>query len=204
MEGAGRRLRLRPRGSEDSARRVPCPPAPLATPSRAPYNRRDTPPQPWNRGMRLREFLRRDFVLLRLRSDDVDGVIAEVAERAGAAGVGDPSLIREQLLERERLHPTVMGSGLAIPHATVPGLEEPVIGVALAGGKPVTFGPSEHGTVRVFFVLLSPPGHEREHVKLLARICRLVRHEGFMDKLEAATRADRVVEIIESVDALHV
>jgi len=154
--------------------------------------------------MRLRDFLHRDFVLLHLESSDVDGVIAEVARKAGTAGLGDPDVIRDQLLERERLHPTVMGSGLAIPHATVPGLEKPVIGVALAGGKPVSFGPTDQGTVRVFFVLLSPPGHEREHVKLLARICRLVRHEGFMDTLEASTGPEGVVEVIESIDALHV
>jgi mannitol/fructose-specific phosphotransferase system IIA component (Ntr-type) len=58
--------------------------------------------------------------------------------------------------------------------------------------------------VRVFFVLLSPPGREREHVKLLARICRLVRHEGFMDSLEAAPDARKVIEIIQTIDALHV
>lgn len=154
--------------------------------------------------MRLRDFLHREFVLLKLKSRDVEGVISEVAAKAGAAGLGEPSVIRAQLLERERLHPTVMGSGLAIPHATVPGLEEPVIGVALAGGEPIPFGPSDQGAVRVFFVLLSPPGQEREHVKLLARICRLVRHEGFMDSLEASSGPDRVVEVIESVDALHV
>jgi PTS system nitrogen regulatory IIA component len=154
--------------------------------------------------MRLREFLRPDFVLLRLESSDVDGVIAEVARKAGAAGLGDPDVIRDQLLEREHLHPTVMGSGLAIPHATVPGLERPVIGVALAGGTPVPFGPTDQGTVRVFFVLLSPPGHEREHVKLLARICRLVRHEGFMEQLEASSGPGGVVDVIESIDALHV
>ena len=154
--------------------------------------------------MRLRDFLRPDFVLLRLESSDVDGVIAEMARKAGAAGVGDPAVIESQLLERERLHPTVMGSGLAIPHATVPGLERPVIGVALAGGEPVSFGPTDQGAVRVFFVLLSPPGYEREHVKLLARICRLVRHQGFMETLEASSGARGVVEVIESVDAMHV
>lgn len=154
--------------------------------------------------MRLRDFLSRDFVLLRLRSNDVEGVIAEVAAKAAEAGLGDPGVIRDQLLERERLHPTVMGSGLAIPHATVPGLEKPVLGVALAGGQAVPFGSTDQGAVRVFFVLLSPPGHEREHVKLLARICRLVRHEGFMERLEASRAPDAVVSVIESVDALHV
>lgn len=54
--------------------------------------------------------------------------------------------------------------------------------------------------VRVFFVLLSPPGTERQHVKLLARICRLVRQDNFVDRLEEAA----VVEAIESEDALLV
>lgn len=154
--------------------------------------------------MRLSEFLSRDFVVLRLASRSVEGVIKELAAKAGAIGLGEPRVIREKLLERERLHPTVMGSGLAIPHATVPGLAAPVIGVAFAGDEPVTFGPSDQGTVRIFFVLLTPPGHEREHVKLLARICRLVRHEGFMDSLEASSDPDEIVQIIETVDATHV
>jgi PTS system nitrogen regulatory IIA component len=154
--------------------------------------------------MRLREFLRDDFVLLRLKSSDVRGVVHEVSARAGTAGVGPGEVIEEKLMERERLHPTVMGSGLAIPHATVPGLDAPVIGVALAGNEPIPFGGSEQDPVRVFFVLLSPPGLEREHVKLLARICRLVRHEGFIDSLEAAPDEGKVIEIIQSVDAQHV
>jgi mannitol/fructose-specific phosphotransferase system IIA component (Ntr-type) len=58
--------------------------------------------------------------------------------------------------------------------------------------------------VRVLFVLLSPPGSERQHVKLLARICRLVRQDNFVDRLEEAADESTVVEVIESVDALLV
>jgi mannitol/fructose-specific phosphotransferase system IIA component (Ntr-type) len=154
--------------------------------------------------MRLSEFLRDDFILLRLEARDVEGVVREVSAQATRAGVGAGSVIEEKLLERERLHPTVMGSGLAIPHATVPGLDAPVVGVALAGDEPIPFGGSDQEPVRVFFVLLSPPGREREHVKLLARICRLMRHEGFMDSLEAAPNARKVIEIIQTIDAQHV
>jgi mannitol/fructose-specific phosphotransferase system IIA component (Ntr-type) len=154
--------------------------------------------------MRLSDFLRDDFVLLGLESRDVEGVVHEVSAQADRTGVGEGGLIEQKLLERERLHPTVMGQGLAIPHATVPGMDAPVVGVALAGGEPIPFGGGEHEPVRVFFVLLSPPGREREHVKLLARICRLVRHEGFMDSLEAAPDARKVIEIIQTIDALHV
>lgn len=153
--------------------------------------------------MRLNEFLHRDFMLRRLEATDMEGVVAEIARKAADAGLGDEATIRGRLLERERLHPTVMGSGLAIPHAIIPGLDAPVVGVALTGGAEVPFGSQGQEKVRLFFVLLSPPGHEGAHVKLLARVCRLLRHEGFLESLEAAPDAARIIEIIEAVDALH-
>lgn len=153
--------------------------------------------------MRLKEYLRSDFVISQLEGRDVESVVEEVSTRAGDVGIGPKDLIQEKLLEREKLHPTVMGSSLAIPHATVPGLSAPVIGVGLAR-ESVQFGPADLDPVRVFFILLSPPGHEREHVKLLARICRLVRHPEFIDQLEEAGSDEDVIEVIEAVDAQHV
>ena len=152
--------------------------------------------------MRLSEFLRADFVVPRLEARDVDGVVREVSAKAGAAGVAPEDVVAQKLLEREKQHSTVMGSGLAIPHATVPGLDEPVIGVALAG-DPIVFGPADTDPVRVFVVLLSPPGREREHVKLLARICRLMRHDNFLEQLEAAEDEEGILQVIESIDAQH-
>lgn len=153
--------------------------------------------------MRLKQYLRPDFVLAALRASDVEGVLGEVATRAGQAGVGPEEEIRDRLLERERAHPTVLGEGLAIPHATVPGLDTPVLGVALAR-EPISFGSSELEPVRIFFVLLTPPGFEREHVKLLARICRLARRDDFVERLEGAVDEEELVEILEAIDSEHV
>lgn len=153
--------------------------------------------------MRLKEYLRPDFVLARLEARDVEGVLREVSVAADAAGVGPRDLIERKLLEREREHPTVLGAGLAIPHATVPGLERPALGVALAE-EPVTFGPADLDPVRVFFVLLTPPGFEREHVKLLARICRLARYEDLVDRLAASQSGPEILETLETIDGEHV
>lgn len=152
--------------------------------------------------MRLSEFLRDDFIVTDLEGGDVDTILREVSARAAQAGVGPQELIADKLIERERAHSTVVGEGLAIPHATIPGLPEPVIGVALAR-RSVRFGPEDSEPVRVFFVLLSPPGSERVHVKLLARICRLVRHKNFIERLEKTESDEEVVRAIESIDAQH-
>ena len=92
---------------------------------------------------------------------------------------------------------------MAIPHATVPGLREPVIGLALAR-EPVVFGPEGTDPVRIFVVLLSPPGHEREHVGILARICRLMRHDGFVDQLGAADDEAGILQVVEAIDSQNV
>lgn len=152
--------------------------------------------------MRLSEFLRSDFVLARLEARDVDGVIRELSAKAASAGVAPEDMVAGRLMERERAHPTVIGGGLAVPHATVPGLDQPVIGVALAP-EPVVFGPPGTEPVQLFMVLLSPPGREREHVRILARICRLVRHEDFMDQLGAASDDQAIIRIIAAIDARH-
>lgn len=153
--------------------------------------------------MRLIDFLRRDFVVLHLQSRNVAGVIGEVSQAAEAAGLGDAGAVQAGLLERERLHPTAMGSGLAIPHATVQGLEETAIGIALARGEGVPFGPPELGPTHAFLVILSPPGREREHVRLLARICRMFRTEGVLDALLAASGAEELLEVVGALDARH-
>lgn len=154
--------------------------------------------------MRLNRYLRTDLVLPDLEARDAEEVIRRISrhlEERGAVGSGD--MVRTKLLAREEAHTTALGHGMALPHATIEGLDEPVLMVALAG-EPVPFGPPDADPVRVFFVLLSPPGHEGEHIKLLARICRLVRHPGFVDELQNAENGQSAVDIIERVDEQHV
>jgi PTS system nitrogen regulatory IIA component len=153
--------------------------------------------------MRISAFLRPDFVLSSLAARDLEGVVREVSACAELAGLGSADVIAEKLLERERSHSTVMGRGLAIPHATVPGLSGTVIGVALAR-EPVQYGPEGLAPASTFFVLLSPPGSEREHVKLLARICRLGHHVGFLERLGETESGEDILRLIESVDSQHV
>lgn len=154
--------------------------------------------------MRLNEYLRADLVLTDLRAEDMKGVVEALAAHVAAAGVVvDRRPVARALVAREAAHTTAMGHGMALPHATIPGLERPVLMVALAP-DPIQFGPEETDPVRVFFVLLSPPGREGEHIKLLARICRLVRHPGFVDELTGAEDGVAAVDVIRRVDEQHV
>lgn len=154
--------------------------------------------------MRLNEYLRADLVLTDLAADDLHSVVDALAAHLAEAGVTrDADTVSAALAAREAAHTTAMGHGMALPHATIEGLERAVLMVALAK-EAIQFGPEETDPVRVFFVLLSPPGREGEHIKLLARICRLVRHPGFVDELVTVNDGERAVEVIRRVDEQHV
>lgn len=154
--------------------------------------------------MRLTRYIRAEWILPDLEADDAGEVLQQVALHLAERGVvpsAEP--VREALLAREAAHTTAMGHRMALPNATIEGLDDPVLSVALAG-EPIQFGPVETDPVEIFFVLLSPPGREREHIKLLARICRLARHPGFIDALRESRSGEEALEVIERIDEQHV
>ena len=109
----------------------------------------------------------------------------------------------EALRDREDVHTTALGDGVAVPHAVIPTLQDILLVVATAA-QAVPFGPPETDPVDVLFTLLSPPGREAEHIKLLARICRLVRHPGLLESMRAAPGPEALYEAILAVDSQHV
>lgn len=154
--------------------------------------------------MRLTRYLDPDLVFTGLTGSDVNAVLREISSRL-AEHLDEVSRedLESALVEREEVHTTTLGHGVAIPHATLPGPDAPVLMVARAA-EAIQFGPPETDPVLFFFVLVSPPGREREHIKLLARICRLVRAPGFMDDLRKAADAREIAAVIERTDEEHV
>jgi mannitol/fructose-specific phosphotransferase system IIA component (Ntr-type) len=155
--------------------------------------------------MRLSRYLRSDHTIIGLEAEGVDDTIrAMVARLADAGPLDTPDLIAEAVIERESSHTTSLGNGVALPHATVPGVTHPLILVATAP-QGIPFGPdSEADPDRLFFLLLSPIDAAVRHIKILARIVRLVRRPDFVDALLAAETGDDLVAEIEREDALHV
>lgn len=153
--------------------------------------------------MRLADFVRPDLVALDLAPGGVRETLATLVYRLREAGaIPEDAPVEEVLREREAAHTTAMGNGVAVPHAGVPGLERPVVMVGVAP-EGTSYGPAGSDPVHLFFLVLSPPQEARAHIKLLARIARLLRHPGFVRDLQQADTPERVVEAIARVDAEH-
>ncbi|MCG3147634.1 MAG: hypothetical protein PCFJNLEI_01074 [Verrucomicrobiae bacterium] len=134
---------------------------------------------------------------LELRGADKDAVLHELVELVIDPGQSRQAEIFFQALKaREDLCSTCVNEGVAIPHArnALVGLvDKPV----LAYGRHTTgidFGALDGKPVRHYFLLCAPT--VRQHLKLLARLSRVLHGKGFREKLAATTTADDVISLI--------
>src|SRR5262245_65094852 len=100
----------------------------------------------------------------------------------------------DAVLIRERLSGTGMGEGVAIPHASVPGVVRPI--GAFARLEPAQdFDALDGRPADLVFLLLSPPDKGADHLKAFARISRFMRRADTREKLRAARGADELAAL---------
>lgn len=94
-------------------------------------------------------------------------------------------LVLDRLNERERQAPTVVGGGVAIPHAFLPELENPIVG-AVSLKRAVQFSPETESRVKTVFFVLGDENKPQFHISILARIARLCSTPEFLSAFAAA------------------
>jgi nitrogen PTS system EIIA component len=142
-------------------------------------------------------------VQLHLSGQDRDEILRQLVDALPELAhrpEGRQALLRA-LQEREDLHSTGIGDGIALPHArtTLAGLvEHPAI---VIGRHPLgcPFGTADHHPVRLFFLLVTTS--IAQHLQVLARVSRLLRNAALRQKLMTAEHPDRVLKLIRQAEA---
>ena len=148
------------------------------------------------------ELLRPELVILKLEAADKRAALLEVALRLVEEGhLSKPQSFLESLLEREELMSTRIAEGVAVPHPrrATPGMfAESVVALAVSPGG-VDFGGGV--SVNVMFVICA--SDDRSHLRILARLSRLLRDTAICRKLLSAGRpAEAVKRVAEAERAL--
>ncbi len=107
--------------------------------------------------------------------------------------------ITHVLMERERLGSTGIGHGIAVPHAKLRNIENLILGFGRTV-KGIDFDAIDGKPVFIFFMLLSPDNSTGLHLRVLARISRLLKEEGFRTALMEAKDAKEIMRIIKETD----
>lgn len=154
-------------------------------------------------GTNLLELLAEENIALDLPTTDKRGVIESLVGLLARSGrVNDTNAVVADILERERLMSTGVGSGVAIPHAQSRG----AVSLAMAFGRTqetIDFQSLDGKPVGLFFLIVAPDG-PGGFVRILARISRLLYSGELQESLQRARTPEEVIAIIAAEEAkLH-
>jgi nitrogen PTS system EIIA component len=149
--------------------------------------------------MKVIDFLHRETIIPNLKSTDKKGVLEELSlSVANITGIPHSELVKV-LVQREHLGSTGIGGGIGIPHGKHKDLTSVILGVGLRRAG-LNFDALDEKPTQIFFLLMAPDDSAGLHLKLLARLSRMLKEESFKARLLDATDVDAVLQCIESVD----
>ena len=149
--------------------------------------------------MRILDVLSHEAICADLKARDKKGILEELATPvAETVGVDCDELVRV-LMERERLGSTGIGGGIGIPHGKLKPLENLVLGFGISRAG-VNFESMDGKPTHIFFLLLTPENSTGLHLKVLARISRILKNDLFKEKLMAASNTEEIYAIIQEED----
>jgi PTS system nitrogen regulatory IIA component len=124
--------------------------------------------------------------------------LVEVAGRTWK--VWEPAVLLQAVIERESLMSTAFERGVAIPHPRQPlpgSLEDAVIAFGRTT-TPIPFGAPDNSGTDLFFLIASRD--TRTHLRILARLSRLIQKPGLLEDLRTAESANDAFQILSAGD----
>ena len=102
----------------------------------------------------------------------------------------DVDFTKKEVMSREALFPTIIAPGLAIPHARIAGLPEPLTAIACIP-QGCDFGGSSK--TRVMILLLTPVDEPNLHIQLLSALATEFEEDSVTDKIANSATAQEVL-----------
>jgi len=149
--------------------------------------------------MKILDVLKKEAIISDLKSADKKGVLEELSDPVSSLFNIEKENLVNILMERESLGSTGIGGGIGIPHGKLKNLDSLVLGFGLSR-RGVDFESMDGRPTHIFFLLVTPEKSTGLHLKLLARISRILKNDPFKAKLMAAGSAEEIITIISEED----
>ena len=109
--------------------------------------------------------------------------------------------VQRAVLAREHVQATGIGNGVAVPHARLPGLKGPVVGVGISQ-EGLDFDAPDGRPARIVFLILTAPQDDGAQVELLADIGRIFEHPDVRERA-VGLRSFIELQALLKVEAAH-
>ncbi|MBN1854963.1 MAG: PTS sugar transporter subunit IIA [Pirellulales bacterium] len=149
--------------------------------------------------IRMVDLLPLEAIAVPLPAKTQNSVIHQMAELAASTGrLWDPVAMADAVRAREAMHTTALDNGVALLHPRRPMgriLEEAVLSLGISPSG-IPFG--NRTLTDVFFLICSTTDHE--HLRILARISRLIHDTALVEELHDAPDAAAIHALITARD----
>ncbi len=153
--------------------------------------------------MKITDVMEKEYIIPELRGEDKREVLEEMVDHVVSRIEGlDRETVLEVLLEREKLGSTGIGHGVAIPHGKLRDLDHLVVAFARSL-KGVDFQSLDNRPAHLFFLILAPENSTTVHLKILARISRLLNDPAFRRRLLECKDREEIYRTIAEEDRRH-
>ena len=153
-------------------------------------------------GIVLSELLSVPTIKLNLAGRDRDAVLEELVDLIPR--IEENFEMRNKLIralhEREQLHSTGIGDGVALPHArnALVGLVDKPVIVFGRHAKGIPYGAIDGKPAQLFFLLIAPT--VTEHLGVLARVSRVLRDAKLRQALLTADKPEKALTLIKDAE----
>jgi PTS system nitrogen regulatory IIA component len=124
--------------------------------------------------MEISDFLAPSDVFVGIRTSDKTRLLEDLCRRAASILKIDAEKVTDDILKREELGSTGMGSGVAIPHARLADVKKP-FGLFARLKSAIEFDAIDRHPVDLVFLLLLPTAPAGEQLNVLALVARTLR-----------------------------
>jgi len=147
--------------------------------------------------MKIIDFLKAGAIIPDLKASDKEELIKELVSLLEEKGeITDQEKVGNLLLEREKLGSTGIGQGIAIPHAKTDQVKQIVIAFGLSQ-KGLNFESLDEEPVYIIFLVLAPIDATGIHLKVLAKIARLLKDKVFRNSLKSCKDTKEIFRVIK-------
>ena len=154
-----------------------------------------------HKNMKILEYLVPERVNLDLKGTTKAETIKEMAQLFVKSGIIDSEDFEEfvsEINEREKLTPTGMQDGIAIPHARTPLVKSLSLAMGISS-KGVDFESMDGELSKLIFMIAAPEGTKKEHLDLLAEISKLSFEEELVEQLEKVKTVEEIFEKLKNL-----
>ena len=152
--------------------------------------------------MDLSDLISVQSVMPALKVNSKKQLLQLMAERAAQLTDLPERDIFDTILQREKLGSTGVGSGIAIPHGKLAGIDQ-ITGVFARLENPVDFEALDDQPVDLVFLLLAPESAGADHLKALSRIARVLRNADTVSKVRGTSDAAVIHDFLSQAEASH-